>query len=392
MATRSPHQGSRLPIPYRALAGFIVACAAFAAIFVALAVGAYHAPRPHNLPVGIVGSATVTGGIEHALDTALPGAIDWHSYPSAADARSGITQRQVDGALVASSPTLRGLVATGGGTAPANCLTQACGTVAAKTGHPLVVTDVVPPLPGDTQALSSFFLLLGALIPSVAAGSGSALAFRKARPALGIAAPVAVAVVIGLVSAAVADGIAGLGNFAAIAGVTALFSLAVAGPTAGLARVKPPLVTVAVLLFIVAGIPASGGPANLASFSAAGFRLFDSVLPLGVAASVTRNVVYFGGHSTALHLWVLAACAAAGPRGRVGPARTAGGVPPVVPAGVPVGAHAAPRHARPEPALAAGTQEFGGVEPITPVVGFDDSAPARRALSWGGDLLRARPG
>ena len=73
MATRGPDHGSRLPIPYRALAGFIVACAAFAAIFVALAVGAYHAPRPHNLPVGIVGSAPATSGIEHALDSALPG-------------------------------------------------------------------------------------------------------------------------------------------------------------------------------------------------------------------------------------------------------------------------------------------------------------------------------
>ena len=73
MATRGPNQGSRVPIPYRALAGFIVACAAFAAVFVALAVGAYHAPRPHNLPVGIVASAAATGGIEHALDTALPG-------------------------------------------------------------------------------------------------------------------------------------------------------------------------------------------------------------------------------------------------------------------------------------------------------------------------------
>jgi nucleotide-binding universal stress UspA family protein len=272
--------------------------------------------------------------------------------------------------------------------------------VAAKTGHPLVVTDVVPPLPGDTQALSSFFLLLGALIPSVAAGSGTALAFRKARPALAIAAPVAVAVAIGLVSAAIADGIAGLGNFAAIAGVTALFSLAVAAPTAVLARIKPPLVALAVLLFIVAGIPDSGGPANLTSFSAAGFRLFDSVLPLGVAASVTRNVVYFGGHSTALHLWVLAAWAAAGLAGlivlttrrRGVPAGTAAVVQPVVPVVDPAGAHAAPRHARPEPALAPGTPDFGGVEPITLVVGFDDSAPARRALTWGADLLRARLG
>ena len=160
------------------------------------------------------------------------------------------------------------------------------------------------------------------------------------------------------------------------------------------------LVAVAVLLFIVAGIPDSGGPANLASFSGGGFRVFDSVLPLGVAASVLRNVVYFGGHSTALHLWVLAAWAVAGLAGlvvlttrrRAVPARTAAVVRPAVPAGVPVGAHAAPRHARPEPALAAGTQDFGGVEPITLVVGFDDSAPARRALTWGADLLRARPG
>ena len=400
MATRSPAPGSRLPIPYRALAGFIVACAAFAAIFVALAVGAYHAPRPHDLPVGIVGSATVTGGVEHALDGALPGAISWRSYPSAAAAQTGIRQREVDGALVASGAPLRGLIATGGGTAPASFLTQAFGTVAAKTGHPLVVTDVVPPLPGDTQALSSFFLLLASLIPSVAAGSGTALAFRKARPALGVAAPVAVAVAIGLVSAAVADGIAGLGHYPVVAGVTALFSLAVAAPTAVLARIKPPLVALAVLLFIVAGIPDSGGPANLTSFSPAGFRVFDSVLPLGVAASVLRNVVYFGGHSTALHLWVLAAWAVAGLAGlvvlttrrrpAVAPTRTA--AQPAVPAVVPVGAHAAPRHARPEPADGPGAPDFGGVEPITLVVGFDDSAPARRALTWGADLLRARPG
>ena len=317
MATRSPDHGGRLPIPYRALAGFIVACAAFAAVFVALAVGAYHAPRPHNLPVGIVGSAPATSGIEHALDGALPGAISWHSYPSAAAARAGITQRNVDGAMIASGAHLRRLVATGGGTAPANFLTTAFRTVAAKTGQPLTVTDVVPPLPGDTQALSSFFLLLASLIPSLAAGSGSALAFRKARPALGIAAPVAVAVAIGLVSAAVADGIAGLGNFAAIAGVTALFSLAVAAPTAVLARIKPPLVALAVFLFVVAGIPDSGGPANLAPLQRGRLPGLRFRAAARAGGNVLRNVVYFGGHSTALHLWVLAAWAVAGLAGLV---------------------------------------------------------------------------
>jgi nucleotide-binding universal stress UspA family protein len=397
VAARHSVQGSRSPVPYRALAGFIVACAAFAAIFVALALSAFHAPTPHNVPVGIVGSATVTSRVEHALDSAVPGAIDWRSYPSAAGARTAITQRAVDGALVASGPDLRLLVAQGGGSGPANFLTQAFGKVAARSGRPLVVTDVVPPLPGDTQAFSPFFLVLGVLIPSLAAGSGSALAFRRARPALAVAAPVAVAVIIGLVSAAVAEGIAGLGNYAAIAGVVALFSLAVAAPTALLSRIRPPLVILAVLAFIVAGIPDSGGPANLNSFAPAFLRVFDSVLPLGLASSVVRNVVYFGGHATGLHLWLLAIWALAGMAGliaitalrRPAPALTEAVVPQVA------GVRAGPAATLPDRALVPGAPGAGTAQPVLPValvVGFDNTEPARRALTWGADLLRARPG
>ncbi len=350
MAARRPDHARRPPARYRALAGFILASAAFAAIFVALTLSAFHAPRPHDLPVGIVGPAAVTSRVEHALDSAVPGAFAWRGYPTGTGARTGIAQREVDGALVASGPSLRLLVAQGGGTAPAQVLTQAFGVVAARSGRHLVVADVVPPLPGDTEALSSFFVVLAVLIPSLAAGSGSALAFRRARPALAVAVPVAVAVVIGVVSAAVADGIAGLGNYAAIAGVVALFSLAVAAPTAVLARIWPPLVAVAVLVFIVFGIPVSGGPANLASFGPGFLRVLDPVLPLGVAASVVRNVVYFGGHATALHLWVLTAWALAGVAGLIGvtalrrPAPALTG--PVVALSRLVRAHAAWRRAR----------------------------------------------
>jgi nucleotide-binding universal stress UspA family protein len=378
--------------PARALAGFILASAAFAAIFVALTLSAFHAPRPHDLPVGVVGPAGVTSRVEHAVDSAVPGAFAWRGYSTGTAAQTGIAQREVDGALVASGPGLRLLVAEGGGTAPAQVLTQAFGVVAARAGRHLVVADVVPPLPRDTEALSSFFVVLAVLIPSLAAGSGSALAFRRGRPALAVAVPVAVAVVIGVVSAAVADGIAGLGNYAAIAGVVALFSLAVAAPTAVLARIWPPLVTVAVLVFIVFGIPVSGGPANLASFGPAFLRVLDPVLPLGVAANVVRNVVYFGGHATAPHLWVLTAWALAGVVGliavttlrRRAPALTG---PPVVPVG--------PGPTLPDGALGPGFPAAGTAQPAQPVtlvVGFDDSEPARRALVWGADLLRARPG
>jgi len=387
MTARHADHGSRNPARYRALAGFIVASAAFAAIFVALTLSAFHAPRPHGLPVGVAGPAAATSRVEQGLDRALPGAFDWRGYPSESGARAAIARRAVDGALVVSGGNPRLLVAEGGGSGVDQFLTQAFTAAAAGSGHQLTVTDVVPPLPGDTQALSSFFIVLSVLIPSLAAGSASALAFRRARPALAVAAPVAVAVVIGLVSAAVADGIAGLGSYAAIAGAVALFSLAVAAPTAVLARIWPPLVALAVLAFIVIGIPDSGGPANLNSFGPAFLRVLDSVLPLGVAASVVRDVVYFGGHATAPHLWVLAAWALAGIAGLIGVTTLRRPAPAVTEA--VTGAALAPL-APAEPGVTVPGPGAG--RPVTLVVGFDDSEPARRALIWAADLLRARPG
>jgi hypothetical protein len=368
-----------------------VASAAFAAVFVALTVSAFHAPAPHGLPVGIVGSAAVTGHIEHALNSAAPGAFRWHSYLSAASARAGIMQRAVYGALVASGGGLRLLVAQAGGTAPAQALTRVFGVVAAHSGQRLVVADVVPPLARDTQALSSWFVVLGVLIPSLAAGSASAMAFRRARPLWSVAALVAAAVVIGVVSAAIADGIAGLGHYAAIAGLVALFSLAVSAPTAVLGRIWPPLVALALLAFIVFGIPVSGGPANLASFTPGFLRALSPALPLGVAAGAVRNVVYFGGHATAQYVWTLAAWAAAGVAGLIlvtALRRPAAMVPEPVPPGV----RAEPVPARPGYAPVPGTAEPGAAQPISLVVGFDNSEPARRALGWGADLLRSRPG
>ncbi len=392
MAARRPDQARRYPARYRALASFILASAAFAAIFVALTLSAFHDPAPHDLPVGVVGPAAVTGQVEHAVDSSVPGAFHWRSYPSTASARTGIAQRAVDGALVASGGHLRLLVAQAGGTGPAQALTRIFGVVAARSGPHLLVADVVPPLARDTQALSSWFVVLSVLIPSLAAGSASALAFRRARPAWSVAAPVAAAVVIGVVAAAIADAIAGLGSYATIAGIVALFSLAVAAPTAVLARTWPPLVAVALLAFIVFGIPVSGGPANLASFIPGFLRILGPALPLGVAAGAVRNVVYFGGHATAGYVLVLAAWAVAGLTGlilvtalrRPAPALTRPAAAPAGPAG--------PEPAWPDRAAVPGPPAPGAAQPSTLVVGFDNSEPARRALSWAADLLRARPG
>jgi nucleotide-binding universal stress UspA family protein len=254
------------------------------------------------------------------------------------------------------------------------------------------VRDVVPARASDSQGLSSWFVVLSVLIPSLAAGSASAMAFRRAPRAWSVAVPVAMAVVSGLIAAAIADGIAGLGNYAAIAGIVALFSLAVAAPTAVLARIRPPLVALGVLVFIVAGIPVSGGPANLASFTPGFLRVFYPALPLGIAASTIRNVVYFGGHATTPYLWTLAAWALAGVVGlilvtalrRPGPALTEPVMSPL--------AVAEPVSARPGHPPVPGIPDPRAAQSVTLVVGFDDSEPARRALIWGADLIKTRPG
>ena len=138
MAARRPGDGRWYPAQYRALAGFIVASAAFVAIFVALTLSAFHKPTPHDLPVGIVGSAAVTRQVEHALDSAAPGAFRFRSYPSEASATTAIAQREVDGALVASGANLRLLVTQAGGTGPEQALSGAFAAVAARSGRPLI--------------------------------------------------------------------------------------------------------------------------------------------------------------------------------------------------------------------------------------------------------------
>ena len=353
---------------FRPHTGFIVANGLFAAVFVVLVLSAFHAPSPHGLPVGIVAPATVSGHVQNALGRAVPGGFDLRGYGGEAAARAAVAHGQLAGALIAAPGRLRLLVAQAAGAAPAQALTSAIGAVAARSRLPLTVTDVVPPLPGDSMALSPFFVILGVVFPSLAAGSASALVFRRARPAWCVAAPVAVAVVAGAVAAAVADGVAGLGHYAAIAGIVALFSLAVAAPTAALGRIRPPLVAAAVLVFVVFGLPASGGPSGLASFGPGFLRVLHPALPIGAAASAVRGAVYFDGFGTAGPLWVLAAWALAG-----------------------VAALTLITARRRRVSVAATVAANGRPSlPADIVVGFDNSAPARRALGEAARLAAAR--
>ncbi|HEY1567512.1 MAG TPA: hypothetical protein VGF68_10860 [Solirubrobacteraceae bacterium] len=285
---------------------------AFAAAFIGTALSAFHEPTPHSVPLAIVAPARITHEVRGVLATRAPGGFDLHAYPNEASAKHAIASRAVDGGLVATPRGMILLVARAGGSAPAQLLTNTFDGLAARTGQRLTVVDAVPPLKNDSLALSSFFTILCVLFPSLATGAATAHLFRRHRTAWRIAVPAVAAVAIGLSAAAVASGITGFDDYLPVAGIVALFSLAISAPTAALGRIKLPLIALAVITFLIIGLPVSGGPSGLGSFGPGFLRALDSALPLGVAADTVRNTVYFHGSDTAGHLWVLGGWAAAG--------------------------------------------------------------------------------
>lgn len=297
---------------YRAHLAVILGNAAFAAIFLTIVLSGFHQPTPHQLPVGIVAPAPVARTLEDGLDARLPGAFDLRPVASVARARVELSRGDIDGAVVVEPRRIDLLTAEAGGTAPMQAITGAVTALASNAGRRLSISDVVPPSPGDSQGLSSFFLLLCTLIPSLATGMAAGHALRHGRLAPRVGVLVAVAGIVGLAAAGIADGISGLGHYWALAGIVGLFSLAISAPMAALGHIKPHLGALCVLAFLVFGIPASGGPADLAAFGPGFLRSLTSGLPLGAGANAVRDTVYFHAAHTTGHVLVLAAYALTG--------------------------------------------------------------------------------
>src|SRR5438309_9945182 len=57
-------------------------------------------PRPHDIPVGLVGPAPAVQQISTAFGTNAPGAFQFTSYGSEAEATAALDARTVDGVLV----------------------------------------------------------------------------------------------------------------------------------------------------------------------------------------------------------------------------------------------------------------------------------------------------
>jgi hypothetical protein len=282
-------------------------------IFVSSNVAANHEPKPHHLPVGVVGPPQLVSATARQLDRRAPGAFQILGYRSPAAARTAILHRSVYGAFDPGPPP--SLLIADAASLPVATLLQDTFTAAARAqGAPLTVHDLVPLPPTDPEGGTAFSATLSLIIAGVLGSSMLYLVTRGRALAVHLLAVMALGIGAGLLAALATNVVVGAftSHFLAIWGVAALFVLALALPIAFFQRLLGlPGTGVGLLVFIVLGDPSSGG-ATAPQLLPDPWRAISQALPPGAAVTAMRDVVYFHGYGATRALIVLGSYAALG--------------------------------------------------------------------------------
>jgi hypothetical protein len=270
-------------------------------------VAANHSPKPHDLPIGIVGTPVVTHTAEAELGRSAPSAFKVHAYRSLTAAKSAVLHRSVYGAFQpVPSPVL--LIASAASPAVAGLLQRTFARVAGRSERALAVHDVVPLPASDSSGATTFSAILSLIIVGLA-GTTMVYTLTRHRPeAFRLAVTAALGVGAGLITALVTNVLVGAfpDQFFAVWGVAALFVLAIGMSIAAFQVIFGiPGTAIGAILFLVIGNPASGGssaPELLPGF----WRTLSQALPPGAAVTSMRDVVYFHGNGCTNALIVLA--------------------------------------------------------------------------------------
>ncbi len=283
-------------------------------IFVTVFLAAFHAPRPHDLPVAVIAETTAdagaAAGVQRALDGMAAGEFRVIGLPSRAAAETALQHREVFGVWLPGQATL--LVAGANGPSVTGALTGPFTRLAgAATGaRELSMVDTLPVSPNDTAGLSTFYagfgvVLAGFLFAQISYAAGPVLPLRRRLTAAGVFAVLS-GVIVALVAGSTGFG-ALPGNLAALALVITLMAAAVAGAAMTIIRLLGPAGTMpsAVLLLILGN--ASGGGTLPPAFLPAWLEPLAHVLPVGVGLRALRGHSYFHNDGLVTGVLVLVA-------------------------------------------------------------------------------------
>jgi hypothetical protein len=277
-------------------------------------VGAFHEPTPHNVPLAVVGPASVAKQLDR-----LPGKpFDTRESASRSDALSQIDDRKVYGVYEAATNRL--FVASAANRAVAIALERTLDRVAAaKGGRAVRVTDVKPLPANDPNGTAAFYAVIawvfGGYIGSTLIGLiGTPRSRSHAHAVARIGVLAGFGVVAGILSVILLRVCFGVfaGHVVALCAIGALTIFASGAATAGIQAAAGPAGTgLVVLLFVILGNTASGGPFARPLLPWL-WRTIGGVLPPGASVDLARSALFFDGARIAGPILVLAGWAAFG--------------------------------------------------------------------------------
>jgi hypothetical protein len=277
-------------------------------------VGAFHEPTPHRVPVAVVGAPAVAAQLDR-----VPGdPLDARQASSRADALAQIDDREVYGAYEAATNRL--FVASAANRATAVALERTFNRIAAARRGPAVrVTDVRPLPPKDPNGTAAFYAMIawvfGGYIGATLIGLiGTSRSRSRKRSAARVGALAGFGVVGGILSVVMLR--VGFdvfsGHVVALCAIAALTIFASAAATAGIQAAAGPAGTgLVILVFVILGNPASGGPFARPLLPGL-WRTIGGVLPPGASVDLARATLFFDGSRIAGPILVLAGWAAIG--------------------------------------------------------------------------------
>ena len=290
--------------------------------FILSYVSAFHAPKPHEIRLGIV---SPSGKISDQTADKM-NAIESHPLNAVrvADKDTAIQQiksGELSAALVINifgkTDTL--LISSGGGATVANAVTKVVTLLEASQQRTVTVEDVVPLQSGDNFGLTGFYLVLGwivggYLMASLLGISAGARPVTPRRAYFRLVAIVPYAILSGLGGAVIVDQVLGAltGHFMALWWLGALLVAAAATVTMAFQVMFGVVgIGIAVLVFVILGNPSAGG-AYQTELLPPFWRFLSNALPTGAGTDTVRRIVYLGSNGIRGHLIVISIWAIAG--------------------------------------------------------------------------------
>lgn len=298
-----------------AIAGPLVAGLVVLVTLIGLIGTAIRDPRPHDIPVGVVGPATAVQPLTAALASNAPGTFDFTTYSSEAAARAALDEESVDGALILGGGPPHLIVAGASGEAQSGVITAVFTGAFAAQGAPLSVEVVHAYGSGDPHGLVLFFLVLATIISTFVAQVVLLVRGGSAGLGLRLVVTAAWALVAGGAGVGMAAWLVGgydLATAAAMAALLALMSFAIGSVTAGLAMLLgAPGIGLSGLVVVLLDLISSGGPAG-PQFLPDAYRTLSPWMPAGEVAGALRSVLYFDSTAAVVPVAVMSAWLVAG--------------------------------------------------------------------------------